>query len=387
MLASSAARRVSSAAPSLTRSLATFNPQVHREKMVTAWTTKESRQYFDRISEVIASRYSIGMGLGEVKPINWDTWTKQIEDKEFVKKVKKDYEAMDFNLYSGKEDPSEKAEWKQLEELAKKRVDFLNEQLDELNTKLAQAIYDRECVAHFDAFHFYDRMPGLEQEHKAEFVSELYLPSAEDQELDKLDMQPFIKQLSEGVEPSIREVEGIEKVGVQDFKSQRAEFLRKYEATGGNLLEKAAKIIERQVEANGAIMAAQQEKVKAIAAQEAAAATAFKTSQQQKFRLEAEAVRSEEQLTLASRKALPSAVQADYLKEAVRVINSKGVDAGKADTIRQLAAAVLGSTSWKSGSAAEKAAEQAVNSVLGKKGASADELLKVSDALQAVMEE
>lgn len=293
---------------------------------------------------------------------------------------------MDFNLYSGKENPAEAAEWKQLEQLAQKRVDFLNQQLDELNTKLAQAIYDRECVAHFDAFHFYDRMPGLEQEHKAEFISELYLPCGEDQELEKVDLAPYQKQLQEGVEPAIKEVQGIEKVGVQDFAAKRAEFLKKYEETGGNLLAKAAAIIERQVEANTAVMTAQVEKVKAIAAKEAAAATAFKTSQQQKFRLEAEAVRSVEQLTLASRKALPSAVQADYLKEAVRVVNSAGVDGKMADQISKLATTVLGQTSWQSGTAAEKAAHKAVSAVLGKK-ANAANLAQAAEALTEVMEE
>eukprot|EP00457_Paulinella_chromatophora_P009173 gb/GEZN01009229.1/.p1 GENE.gb/GEZN01009229.1/~~gb/GEZN01009229.1/.p1 ORF type:complete len:390 (+),score=77.03 gb/GEZN01009229.1/:41-1210(+) len=359
-----------------------FKSSAHA-KLITHWTSPESKQYFDRISSVLANRYSIGAGLTDPAPISWGLWEQQIEDKAFVAKLKKDYEAMSFNLYSGKPNPSEAEEWAQLEQLAEKRVAFLNECLITLNNKLAQAMYDRECVAHFTTFHFYDRLPGLEEEHKNEHIHELYFACEEDQIVDKVDVGPYIRQLKDGHDPHIKEMDGITTVGTVDFSLVRNEFIKKYEETGGNLLQKAAKIIEGQVAGNNAVMAVQVEKAKEAAAKASVEAITFKNIQSSKFRYEAEAVISMEQLTLASRRDnMPSSAVAGYLSDAIRVIFAAATAPSAASSLRELAKKVLAKQSWKSGSPAEKAAESAAASILSKSTGSAEEVAKASAELE-----
>eukprot|EP00457_Paulinella_chromatophora_P013404 gb/GEZN01013700.1/.p1 GENE.gb/GEZN01013700.1/~~gb/GEZN01013700.1/.p1 ORF type:complete len:114 (-),score=16.23 gb/GEZN01013700.1/:38-379(-) len=102
-----------------------------------------------------------------------------------------------------------------------------------------------------------------------------------------------------------------------------------------------------------------------------------------RFRYEAEAVISMEQLTLASRRDnMPSSAVAGYLSDAIRVIFAAATAPSAASSLRELAKKVLAKQSWKSGSPAEKAAESAAASILSKSTGSAEEVAKASAELE-----
>lgn len=172
------------------------------QKLVTPLTPQTVvKQWQSREGEISRKNKEAGSVSQTVEAIDWEYWKNEISAPGVVEQMQKDYEALVFN--DVKPDLSEVAtlEAEIVEaEAAKKLGEFEIKEVDKVMAKAA--VLKQEGLT-WNLEQWYKFMPGLEEQHKAEYEDEDYLVHDEHLKLDQVDWKAAAAEIQKGGTPEI----------------------------------------------------------------------------------------------------------------------------------------------------------------------------------------
>jgi len=160
---------------------------------VAEWSRREGE-----INQMVQASRSVP---NTVEPIDWAYWEKEISSPGLVAEMKKEYESLSFpdiaaDLTSL---PAVKAEHAEAVAQAKLGED----ELKETDKVIKQVAKVKAEGLNWTMEQWYDALPGLEDQHKAEYENEEYLVSDAHLKLDAVDWAAASKEIAEGGEPDV----------------------------------------------------------------------------------------------------------------------------------------------------------------------------------------
>lgn len=161
--------------------------------VVAEWSRREGE-----INQMIQAARSVPK---TVQAIDWAHWEKEIASPGLVAEMKKEYESLSFPDVAADLSglPAIKAEHAEAVAQAK-----LGEtELKETDKVIASVAKVKAEGLNWSMEQWYDALPGLEDQHKAEYENEEYLVSDSHLKLDSVDWAAASKEIAAGAEPDI----------------------------------------------------------------------------------------------------------------------------------------------------------------------------------------
>lgn len=164
---------------------------------VAAWRAKDSEIAFK-------NREASGTPL-TVEAIDWDAWKAEITTPGLVEEMQKEYEALNFTTVDPfNEETAAKIETIEAEVVQSKKaaVHGANE-VKETAKVVAQVNKIKTQGVNWDLEDWYSFIPGLKDQHMAEYEDEEYLVSDDHLRLEQVDWKAAGKEFAAGVNPDL----------------------------------------------------------------------------------------------------------------------------------------------------------------------------------------
>lgn len=180
------------------------------QKLVTPATSKAAvAEYQRKASEVNQMTQQAGSIAPTVESIDWEHWKTQIEAPGVVEEMQKEYEALNFpNVEAMSSTNVEKIAGIEEDILAAKKAAVLGaSELAETDKALAQVRTVQTEGMDWELDKWYSFMPGMKEQHLAEFEAEDYLITEGQRKLETVDWKAAGEEFKQGVDPDIGESE------------------------------------------------------------------------------------------------------------------------------------------------------------------------------------
>jgi len=140
---------------------------------------------------------------GAIPPIDWQSWRSQIKTPGVVDTIKTAYEEEKKKLESGtaaldEKYLTQKAEMAKKVDRDQKWAEFSAKELASLKAKRADLQTEQKNILNWDVQDFYDRYPGLLEQHRKEAEEEDWGLTEEEDTLTSLEYTSFRNSLNEG---------------------------------------------------------------------------------------------------------------------------------------------------------------------------------------------
>lgn len=172
------------------------------QSLVTPLTPKAViAEWSRREGDIAAKLREASSTKKEVEPIDWAYWKTQISAPGVVDEMQKEYESLKF--------PDVEPDVSQLSAIQAELADATAQaklgesELKEVDRVLGQVAKLKAEGMTWDLEQWYKFMPGLEEQHKAEYEDEDYLVGDEHLKLDSVDWAAAGKDISAGGDPEI----------------------------------------------------------------------------------------------------------------------------------------------------------------------------------------
>lgn len=176
------------------------------QKLVTPLTPKAVVADYQAKDAEIANMIREANSVSQkVEPVDWAYWKTQISAPGVVEQMQKDYEALNFPKVEA-HTPENKATLEAIETSAAKAVKeavHATNEVKEADNAIATVQKVKSEGIHWNLEQWQAFMPGLAEQHKAEFEDEEYIVSEEMMKLDSVDWKAAAKQFSSGEDPDI----------------------------------------------------------------------------------------------------------------------------------------------------------------------------------------
>lgn len=174
------------------------------QKLVTPLTPNAVVAQWQAREGEIARKNKLAASTSQtVEPIDWDYWKEAIEAPGVVEQMEAEYNALKFPAV--KPDLSEVAAIEAEMEAATKAAALGQFELKEVEKVQAKAAQLKAQGLNWDLQQWYDFMPGLEAQHKAEYEDEDYLVKDELLKFEQVDWKAASAEIAKGADPDIGE--------------------------------------------------------------------------------------------------------------------------------------------------------------------------------------
>lgn len=176
------------------------------QKLVTPLTNKSVIAEWQSKQGEVTTLNTAGRGLSlTVEPVDWAYWKTQITAPGVVEQMQKDYEALNFPVV----DPNTPDNKAKLDGIlgdvahAKKEAVHAANEVMEADKAIAtiQKVKAEGLTWNLEQWQAF--IPGLEDQHKAEYEDEDYLVSDETMKLDSVDWEAASKEYVAGTDPDL----------------------------------------------------------------------------------------------------------------------------------------------------------------------------------------
>lgn len=170
------------------------------QKLVTPLTPKSVVATWQNRDSEIQTRLRQAAGAKkEIEPIDWEYWKKTISAPGVVEQMQKEYEALNFQKvepYNEENNATIANIEAEILQAKKDAVHGANEAV-EAEKVVAQVKKLKAEGLHWNLEEWYNFMPGLKEQHIAEYDNEDYLVSDEVEKLDNIDWKLAAKEYVE----------------------------------------------------------------------------------------------------------------------------------------------------------------------------------------------
>lgn len=191
------------------------------QKLVTPLTPKAVVAEWQAKDSEVQSKLAEASGTPlTVEPIDWAYWKTQISAPGVVEQMQKDYEALNFPTV----DPYSEANAAKLAGIesdvqqAKKEAVHAANEVKEADKVIATVNKVKAEGMTWSLEQWQAFMPGLQEQHKAEFENEEYIVTDEHLKLDSVDWKQASKDYASGVDPDLGKPD--DKIGDMDLAEE-----------------------------------------------------------------------------------------------------------------------------------------------------------------------
>lgn len=176
------------------------------QQLVTPLTPKATVAEWGRREADIANQIKQARSVSRnVEAIDWAYWEKEIQSPGVVAEMKKEYEALSFPQVET--DLSKKADIEAELAEATAQAKLGAAELAEADKAIKKVAQVKAQGLNWNLEEWYKFMPGLEEQHKAEYEDEDYLVKDSHLKLDGIDWSQAGKDIAAGQEPDLGEAD------------------------------------------------------------------------------------------------------------------------------------------------------------------------------------
>jgi len=176
------------------------------QKLVTPLTPKSVVAEWQSKNAEIQVKLAEARGTPlKVEPVDWAYWKTQITAPGVVEQMQKDYEAINFPVIDAySKENTDKLDGIQADVLfAEKEAVHAANEVKEADRVISTVNKVKAEGLHWNLEQWQAFMPGLQEQHKAEFEDEDYIVSDETMKLDTVDWASASKEYAAGTNPDL----------------------------------------------------------------------------------------------------------------------------------------------------------------------------------------